>query len=495
MIQKIKSNRVLIVLYIIIAAFIVHDTFVGVDNDFFHIAQSGKELLSDASYFYENKHFVKEGYENLIQQWLYSILLYKSFDIGGMAGVTAFTVMQYVLFLFVTYKYLTTCKVKKQLALISSLIIPLSMIDYISCRPQMISVILFILQFIVVEKYRQTQKPRVLYWLPILMLLEVNLHLTFGIFHIIFLLPFLVPIPAIKSMRDISDNLPCKSFIVPMILSLVAMLINPYTYQSFTLLLESKGISALAINELQSLSVFSEGIVAFLIGIFLFIVLIIKKKVTSTSVWLLSGTAILYAIALRNMIFYTLAILYLLKEVLLLAPDTTKFWKWFNDTVNAKVVSAIVIISTLIFGISIKAVDGKSVKAFTPDSIIEYMKQHETNLSEIKMFTPFDTGAYFVWNGIGHIYLEPKTEPYIKAVNKQKDVISEYCFIEKYADANSIKDFLEEYQFDYLFIDERTVNLGTYLSASNEYECVIQSESKSYDDYEYSKFRLFHKIK
>lgn len=502
MAEKIKNNRLLIGLYMIIAAVLVIGNVAVIDNDFYHIAVSGKEILADWNNMYENTHFVKEGYGNVIQQWAYSVMLYKSYDIAGFTGVRIFTLIQYVLLLYAAYAFLKE-KASKQMALIGSLIVPLCLANYVSCRPQMISLILILAQFTVVEKYRKSGKTRLLYLLPLFTLVEVNVHLTFGLFHFVFLLPYLVPtVQPIKRFGITKDNLPVKPFIIPMVLMALVMLANPYTYRSYTLLAESGDINALQIGELQPLNMLSSHFVIFMTGVGAFSFLAFRKKITSTSLYLFFGTVLMYALAMRNVIFYNVTILYLFSEIAAyIGKDKlAEFYgviRKASRRVNGVAVAGITTIALAGCAAMIWRTSPEENVAETKMiyDVTDYLKENEADMSKVKLFTPFRTGSHFLWNGVGHIYLEPKTEPYIKSVNGKKDIIAEYCYIRDIADGTGIEKFLEEYDFDYLYTDANMHNLNTYLSLSDEYECVVSSDSKGKEGLKYVQFHLYKHIR
>ena len=86
-------------------------------------------------------------------------------------------------------------------------------------------------------------------------------------------------------------------------------------------------------------------------------------------------------------------------------------------------------------------------------------------------------GAYMTWNNIGHIYLEGKTEPYLKEINGHKDIVMEYVYMRNTTDGNDIQAFLDEYDFDYLFVDFLDHSIGAYLTNNSDYECVVEHKS------------------
>ena len=94
----------------------------------------------------------------------------------------------------------------------------------------------------------------------------------------------------------------------------------------------------------------------------------------------------------------------------------------------------------------------------------------------------FNNGSYFLWRGIGHVYIEPKTEPYLRSINGKFDVVSEYAYLLSFATFDEIDAIVKKYDFDYICASMNMPALQTYLQQTNEYQKVLESES-TYDGY------------
>ena len=127
------------------------------EPDFFHLANTGRELCSDMSNLYYNDNFVIEGYPTLIQQWLYCILVYKIYELFGYMGITIFIYIQFFIMLYVftmlAKEFGLTTKIAWFVSLLS--IIPF---DYLNVRPQMFSIILLCIELILLERYKKSNK-------------------------------------------------------------------------------------------------------------------------------------------------------------------------------------------------------------------------------------------------------------------------------------------------------------------------------------------------
>jgi hypothetical protein len=510
MIKKLSDNKVYFFFVAILMICLISKLCYGsLDYDFYHIASSGEWIVENKAIMYENEFFVADGYKTITQQWLYSVLLYLSYAWQGFVGVKIFVAIQFAVLVLLMYKLLNLFKIDKR-TIIFVITATVYVMGYINCRPQIISMILIYSELLVLEKYKQSGKKGLLYLLPLTTLAEINLHCTFWIFHFIFILPYLVPFNAlIKKLigkdTKVQDNLiGIKPLIIPMLLMVASLFINPYGIDGIMCLFYSYGLSLLEIGEMQNVQILSVSFLFIVIGVLMLMLLYKKKRLTSSTLYVTVGTALLYVIATRNRLFYSVAVLYLIKD-LLKDVNLDKFYNFFNKVKSGKtdvLINSVAVCFIVVFaGLTLKP---SSTSSDNQDSVprpckaIEYLKSTGEDLSSIKMFTDFNSGSFLQWNGVGKIYLGAKTEPYFKKVNGVKDIISEYAFIQNYATQSDIKSFLEEYDFDYLYVPDTFASLQVYLEDSPDYECVVIGDTYSgttyYQEYEIAMYRLYKKV-
>lgn len=502
---KVKENIVFLCFIFLAFLGLFHHIFFELDTDFYHILNSGKWIWENKTFMHENVTFVGEGYQTVVQQWLYSVCMYAFYLLGGVTGVKVFAAIQLVVLIFVMNKYLKLQNVRFKnslLAIAASLLVTQV---YIQVRPQMISLILIYLQLYILEKFRQTRKTGILYLLPVLTLLEANLHCTFWIFHYVFILPYVVPFNRLskalfKKETFVQDTtIKIKPLILPMLLMAGSVFINPYGAKGVTCLLYQGSLSLIEVGELQPLHILSEYFLYLVLGIIATVILIIKKKITSSTLYTVIGTSLIYIISRRNIIFYSIGILFILKDVFN-CLNTDKFYTFVNKLAG-KEKAVVAICMAIILSFSTVGVAGKFVdkgdlpndSEFTPVYAIKYLEENEDELSELRIFTTFNAGSYFLYKGVGRVYVEAKTEGFAEGVNGKKDIFAEYAYIKDYANAEGIKEFLQEYNFDYLYITCDFTGLQTYLDLSDDYECVVEGKEITIAKEDTPLYRLYKK--
>lgn len=495
LINWIKENKCVFAFFVFVNISVVLNVLLRTETDFYHMAVSGKWIVEHRSIQYQNDQFILDGYDTVIQQWLYCVLIYMSAQIGKV-GTVIFTYLQYILFCFTSYKLLKIHNKNKAVCIMCLEVMVFIVMGYINCRPHILSLILLETHMIIVEKYRKTGKKVVLCILPFLTLCEINVHGTYWIFHFLFILPYLVPIKKLLRMdiKIVDDNMKIKSFIVPFFLMALTLLVNPYGTSMITCLFKSGNIKFLEIDELQKVDIMS--------GQFLLIVLLCvfalfiyrRKKLKSTTFYMLLGTILMSLYAIRNFEFLIFPFVYLINNInedgciegVCIGMNNMKM----RVSLKIALVSLFIVVLLINFYMNMQHTIFDNTKY-----AVKYLQENETDMSGLKVYSDFNSGAYFLWNGVGKVYMQAKTEPYLQGVNHKKDVVTEYAYIDNFADKEGLENFLELYDFDYLYVPYNQTGLLLYLQMSSDYECVAEGNyGEVYNKYNVRSSCLFKKV-
>ncbi|MBO6297318.1 MAG: hypothetical protein J6N53_00610 [Lachnospiraceae bacterium] len=506
----------------IVLAIVLRHLCVGyLDNDFFHIAVSGR-WIAEHGIMYRNPFFVLDGYDTLIQQWVYAVGLWHSYDLGGFPGVFIFTLLQAVLLYFFVFRFLRLRNVERRLAWIGAALFLLG-VPELNCRPEMISLILFLAEMILLEQYLKCSKAGYLYLLPFLSIAQANLHAAYLPFCFVLLLPYLVPADRIPILKDgakklgiCCESIPLRSMIFPAVLMLLGGLVNPYGAEAYLIIPYSGSIRLLNIIEQQPMNIFGRGIAQIVIGLLLLGVLLACRRLRSVSAYYFAGFLLISLIAEKNVMLFMLALIMLYAD---LAENVDGGPVWEVFTIPSATGRYLLLGLSLAASVAMIIVggacrvgrdpeDGYFLNAPLqcdlsdceryPDVAIRYILQEESSPEQIKVLSTFNDGSTFLFYGIGHVFIEPKTEPYIKKINHRSDVISEYCWLMQAADTEGICDFLNKYDFDYIVCTPAMRGLETYLQMSGDYCCVLESEATQ-DTYldtvgvSFPEYRLYRK--
>ncbi len=193
---KIKIHVLAIICILIFAIAIAPKTL---QNDTFytikigeHIMQNGIDRVdpfswSDLAYTYPH--------------WLYDVIMYLIYSIGGMTGIYISTITLACILGIVLY--ITNNKINKKplFSFIFTIVVLYLLEDFIAARAQLVTYILFILEILCIEGFLSTKKIRYAIGLPIIALLIANLHAAVFYFFFILMLPYIAEYLIIK-IRD-----------------------------------------------------------------------------------------------------------------------------------------------------------------------------------------------------------------------------------------------------------------------------------------------------
>lgn len=493
MVKSCKNNKIYITLvFIISVGFLCSCLFRPLASDYYHIMNSGRYIAEHQEIPQYNFEFVEDGYETIIQQWLYAVVLYEigSYNVFLVGVFTAVQLIIVVLLMIrLATKYLgTSLKAGVLISLISAAFIQ----PYMNCRPEMFSIILLLVQCLCIERYKAKRKAAILYVLPVLSLIEINAHAMFWALHFVYLLPYIVPLNKIfRNKLRITDNeAPLLPFALPCALMFGTLFINPYGEKVISCLLGSSELEALQIEEMSAVNAISGFALFFIIELIILGYLYHKGVLNSTTVYMVIGSNLLMMIMVRNIIFVSIGTVYEL-SYLYRDEKVQKAQSFIShiEEKNKKEVAALPFVA--LFFCSLYTLYNAAVgdttflkgNAFdtthTPKQAAEYLIANEPNLSDVRMFTEFNNGAYFLWNGVGRVYGTAKTEPFLKEVNGVKDIIKEFAFITYNAQKEDLDRFFEEYDFDYVIASCDSPSIQVYMETSPDYSCVLVSDAKT----------------
>ena len=497
--EKKAECYIVILLLLGLFSFLFYTSFGhDIDSDFYHIVNSGRWIVEHKAVPYENYEFVKEGYHTVIQQWLYSVMLYQVSKFG-MIGVNLFVLIQSLILAFCFYR-LSRILGNNITTSIFCVFGSLFIFHYINCRPQMITVILLVTSINIIERYRLNNKKILLYILPLLTILEANVHVSCALFHAIVIMPYMVPI-FIKKFKKYNVAIKHEDFIIPFLLCILATFVNPYKVDgSLSGILTVRDLGSY-VSELQSPALKSVLGISFLITILLLVLLERRNKLNSIVLYFVLGFGLLQMLSNRNCIFLSIAICYELSLLLNFKKDL--FFEKFN-LYNYKITNYIFCVIYCIIALIYVDVfqtwntlfESNNIDDFIRDSmkaveVCDYLIEN-SDIDSVKVYTTFNRGAYFVYRGINHIYMQAKSEPYCLYMNKREQLMSEYLSVVAETDELEIQRFLDKYEFDYICVGSTdALALYYYLRYSDDYELVLTVD-KTEDS---SKYFLFRKVR
>lgn len=460
--KKIKFKY--IILFLIPILFFIQYNL-RIDNDFWFTIKEGEYVINNGFpnvvpfTIYDNLNFIYQSYgAGVIFYFIYKLL--------GTYGILFFVMF---ILIIMTYFYYRLCmKVSNNNENISILVTIITMsllaINYITTRPQIFTYLNLIIVLYIMELYSNTNNRKYLYILPIISLIQSNIHCMFFFMLIIFMLSYIF---------NNSKEYEIKPILVTMLFMILTGLINPYGINNLLYVFNSYGQNILekTIKELQPLSFSS------LFGkIHIFIILIIyilyfksRKKIPIRYLLLLFGTTYLAFDTLRGVSLFIIGsffpLVYLYKDI-----PNIDISKYIPKIIKVLITIILFIISLIIIFIP---------RNYYPDAKepIDYLVNNYI-ISDIKLYTSFSDGSYAVYKGI-KCSMDPRAEVFLKKNNHKFDIYKEYYDLQMgIIDYN---EYLKKYNFTHLLINKKDYLYNKL--EKNSYNYIVIKEYENYKIY------------
>ena len=442
-------------------------------GDFWFTVTEGKYVLQNGFphtvpfTIYNNLDFV-------YQSWGTGVIFYLMHKYFGLYGILFFTM---VILLFITYFYYKLCMlVSNNNKMLSSIVTIVTMsflsIFFITTRPQIFTYLNLVLVLYIMELYTKTNNKKYLLYLPLISLIQINMHGMFFFMLFIFMLPYIVNALKFSFKDDSQERYDLKPIILIMIIMFLTGVINPYGIRNVLYVFTSYGQDILnkTIGELYPLSSsFLTGkIVIFMI--FLVYILYLKcKKVPIRYYLLLFGTTYLAFDCYRSVALFVIASLFPLSYLYKNKIPNIDIERFIPKKLKKSVI--ILFLSMLIFTIIF------TEKKFYPDvkEPVDYIVKHY-DVEKVKLYNYIDDGSYTIYKGLkGNI--DCRAEVFLKKNNHKKDIYKEIIDLK-----NGIiyyNDYLEKYKFTHLLVSKKDHIYDKLRKNSYNYTLI-----KSYNHYD-----------
>lgn len=454
--KKFKPNKYICYLYLLVPLIINAVLSYSANEDIWYIMKYG-EIILQKGFIHTDILSIHSGLHIVIQQGFSNIIFYLIYKYLGNFGFFLLCELFVGLYLFIIYKICMLLSNKKVLlsVLIASISCTLLEISFITPRPQIFTYLNLLLVIYIMEVFYKNNNSKTIYFLPLISLLQINLHASLWYYLFIFMLPYIVTL-CINKNKKVN-----KLFIIMIIMFLVGF-INPYTYENvFFPFTTFDPIINNYILELYPINIISSQPSIALISLYFYIILAIqlliyiyhkKGKLELRHLFLFGGTTILAIANVRNIPIFIIATLPLLANYL-------KDMKWsINDKyVNTK--PTWIIMTTFILIVAL----------INPNRLESAVKKGGDYLKEnydpnnIVVYTNLDYGSYIEYLGF-HSYFDTRAEVFLKKANKKEDIFLEAMSVEKYC--LNYKDFIKKYKFTHMVVYKKTC-LYYYLKNDN----------------------------
>lgn len=478
-----QGKKIAIIFGVVLSVLVLLTINPVIDNDFWFLLKGGDYVMANGIPHTE-PFTMHQGWNFVMQQWLSSVifaLIYNTFGVMGMVVTMSIISLITTLIIYKICLYVTNNN-----TLISFIIgCVYVIINTFSCvtRPKIFTALIFAVELYYLEKFIKEQKTRYLIALPILSVLEINLHASMWWMIIVLMLPYVADSISIPKLKVKGEN----KKIIPLLLSMVAVfiagLINPYGIKAITYLFRSYGLEEISgyISEMQGINVNDAmGMAMAVIMIIMVFAYILYRRGTYKIRYfcLTLGTTYLMLSAYRSIFIFATGALfplaYYLKDVY--PPENKKSQESNRKTVN---ILLVVLCIAIVAAVAVKFIkyDDSSAQAKCKGAV-EYLKANY-NPDDVVLFTTYEDGGYAEYCGFKP-YMDARAEVFVKKNNGKADVMKEYNRLE---DGDIYyKDIFDKYKFTHAILYKKGL-LYTYISKDKDYKQVYSDKNRVIYEY------------
>ena len=413
---------------------------------------------------HHNLHFV-------MQQWGFSVLLYSTYHLFGSVGVFCLMALFNVLLLYFLYRFCMVISSNNTFAscLVASVIDLLLEFCFIIPRPQLVSILLFVITLYLLERLSHNKDDKGFYFLPLISVILINFHASMWFMLFVFCMPFVVEfLYFFIKKRDKRFF----SLLFVMILSFAVGILNPYGIENMLYVFSSYGIPLFnkMIREMHSFSIDISDSFLFLNSSLILIVLITeiivyfirRKKYSIHSYFLCLGCSLMAFLNLRNMsLFFIASMPFLVHGIS----------KKMNGKISLKIFIPFFLIMGGIFVFHINS-NFYEIRDDYLEPFVDYLDS--TQRKDLAIYTDFGDGAYLEYFGY-KVYIDSRAEVFIKKINHKEDIFEEYYHV--WNNDIDYNQFVEKYQFTHLIVDDNT-GFADYLKKRDDYTIVNKNMEK-----------------
>ena len=184
--KKYKKQIFQLIIIAILVIFIIVISPREMQNDTFWSIKVGEKLINEGIFGIDD-FSIHKGLYYVAHHFLTDILIYIVYSFSGFAGLYAMEVIMAIIMAGMLYLLNKEISENKFISVVVLVLQMFIMSRYIAVRAQMISYILFILELLLLEKYKKENKKRYLVGLGLIPIILANFHMGTVPFYFIIL--------------------------------------------------------------------------------------------------------------------------------------------------------------------------------------------------------------------------------------------------------------------------------------------------------------------
>lgn len=485
-----RRLKILIAFLIPVAAVMVMNN--GLDNDSWYVIAEGREIVENGIY-YEDQLSMHEGLEVTVQNYGFAAIFYLLFLAFGGVGIYIAMLIANVILCYLIYKICMLLSNKNMnLSLLLMILTDLLLVNsgFIVTRAQMISYAILMLVIYLLELYIRKGKTKTLWWIPILSVIQINLHASVWPMMLIVMVVYMLD--ARKQPKLHYKGYKMMPILRVLILAILVGFLNPYGIKMMTYILTSYGIPEANdyINEMAPFSLGSNRDILFygaIVAVMMLYVFGKNRNIRMRYLILLFGFLALGINTVKGMSYLILVLWFPIAEVY----RDARIGRWGTRKIRWMVGSwmGVIVVGTVLGHIILTVPNVNSDGPFEGMVVaVDYLDlaAGEADKEHLKVYADYNQGGFLEYRGYKP-YIDPRMETFLKANNGKDDIFLEYYKLEM-GKLNKA-EFIKKYDFDYLVVGESDALYDFPEIFTDKYKMIYEDD----DDEKYG-VRVYQKI-
>lgn len=472
-------NILAIILISIFSISIVVKTF---QNDTFYTIKIGQSILKNGIDMID--HFSFHNLNYTYPHWLYDVIIYLAYAIGGFKGVyistVIFTIILGVILYYTNYKQ----NKHRILCLLLTILTLFFLQNFLTARAQLVTYSLFILEIYFIEKLLETNSNKYVIYLFIVAVLICNVHVAVFPFFFILFLPYFAEAFVRKIVKKenfdkiiISKENNIKKLLITFMICIFSGLFTPLGVVPYTYFIKTyMGNSMHYISEHQPLVLIKHQYA--IIYIFLMVVLLVirKSKIKLRDLFMIIGMFFMMFLSTRHQSLTFIILLPIITRLIcsIYEENIEKIEEFFINKLSKKNLFKITLISLLVC-IPIFLDNYTNVyvdKHAYPTKAVKYIKKN-LDINNLRLYNQYNFGSYLLFNDIP-VFIDSRADLYSKEFNKGITIHDDFYKL------STVKvyyeDIFKKYKINYC-LTNKDDKLDILLSHNNNYNLVYSDDN------------------
>ncbi len=434
--------------------FIYIISFLNPDPDSYFLIATGRYILENKTIPTMNP-FTIDSIHIIVQQWFVSIINALLYDNFGKMGLIVYSSIILVSIIALSVCYLRIFSKNRNAEVFSVFFILSSLLVYINTRPNSLTINIFLLLLIVLEKYNKTGKNRYLLYLLLLSVAQINVHAAMWFVIFPFVGIYILP-SNIKMLLKVTKKQ--IKLLITFILMIFVGIFNPNGIDGMLYIFKSLGsVKEIPIAEMKHPEIFGYPGIIVIVSIVLFVLYVRKERNLHIILLSLAGI-ICSSMYVRNTYMATICLIPVISK-LFVKPEKERKTKEYFALIISYLLIMITLFAVLPVNMEIEDYQHSAVKAF------DYLDTKDN----VVLFTGFNTGSYAEFRGY-KVFVDGRAEIFGKKIAKEKDVMAIYSDV--YNGNINFEEFIEDYHFTHLLVSCED-SFETFLRYNEKYVPVV----------------------